>query len=643
MVVAAAPPVVAFDDGITTPTAAAAVAGAPGATASHLLSATLPPPPQPLASPTSITRFDRPVVPIEDDDDDDGTAAEAALEAGGAAGAGSSEAVVQAVILLLAILPEAVTEAMLTPLYPFIVAELSRADSPSPSSSSATHVPAVVDIGARTGAFSASFYLPLLVMNVVWGASSDRFGRKGILLAGLCVGGACIAVLGGARSFALGVFCRFLAGVFGGNSTVTKGGLGELFQDGQGRSWAYSIYGSLYSIAGITGPLLGGLLVPSQSALSDESAPTPTRPSHPFLLACSFAAAITLLCTLVVFRRLREPRDVRRSVGSGVIRLERTSRRPDSGRYAQVLQDDTDGSTEEEVDTKKLAGDGNAASGSRIGMQRKVLPPPANALEAMMRALVGPVTSSVIFPIVLYMLIAFCNMAWVTALPLLHSSPTESGGLGMNPFNTSFAMTVIACSKLVTQVFLFRPLCAVLGVQGTYRVGMALVIPPCLVSGMLGGHQGVGLTWVVVMLCSMVFGVAEATSYISVIIMISDSVPTDAIGAAHGLSATMAASVRTLAPPLVGMVWGLGSRTGHPIAPFWVISAAAFMAVVASSGDSVVPGASVVKDASSSAGDGRPASPGSGLSAAAASARSRLWIWAMTVRRQIVGRISGRE
>jgi hypothetical protein len=44
------------------------------------------------------------------------------------------------------------------------------------------------------------------------------------------------------------LLCRFIAGIFGANSTVAKGGLGELHQDVTGRAWAYSRYGSLYGI-----------------------------------------------------------------------------------------------------------------------------------------------------------------------------------------------------------------------------------------------------------------------------------------------------------------------------------------------------------------------------------------------------------
>jgi MFS family permease len=66
-------------------------------------------------------------------------------------------------VLLGAILPEAILEAMLIPLYPFIV-RLLLPESP--------------DVGYYTGLFSSAFYMPLFVMNILWGATSDRIGRK---------------------------------------------------------------------------------------------------------------------------------------------------------------------------------------------------------------------------------------------------------------------------------------------------------------------------------------------------------------------------------------------------------------------------------------------------------------------------------
>ena len=69
----------------------------------------------------------------------------------------------QIYLLLGSILPEALLESMLLPLYPYIVRHL---------------LPDSSDVGYYTGVFSAAFYMPLFLMNIVWGSASDRIGRK---------------------------------------------------------------------------------------------------------------------------------------------------------------------------------------------------------------------------------------------------------------------------------------------------------------------------------------------------------------------------------------------------------------------------------------------------------------------------------
>lgn len=69
----------------------------------------------------------------------------------------------QTIFLLLAILPEGILESMLIPLYPYMARGFGIGEE---------------DVGYWSGVASSAFYMPLLVMNVVWGAASDRIGRK---------------------------------------------------------------------------------------------------------------------------------------------------------------------------------------------------------------------------------------------------------------------------------------------------------------------------------------------------------------------------------------------------------------------------------------------------------------------------------
>ena len=71
----------------------------------------------------------------------------------------------QVLLLLLSIIPEAILESTLIPLYPFLV----KAQSPELSDD---------DAGYRAGLLGSAFYGPLFIMNMIWGSASDKTGRK---------------------------------------------------------------------------------------------------------------------------------------------------------------------------------------------------------------------------------------------------------------------------------------------------------------------------------------------------------------------------------------------------------------------------------------------------------------------------------
>ena len=151
----------------------------------------------------------------------------------------------QILYLLLSFFPEYLLETMLNPLFPFMVKTYLRNTENN--------------VGYYTGLIGSAFFTPLFIMNTFWGSAMDKVGPKLILLLGLLVCSCCSLGLGLATSFWVAFACRFIAGMFGANSTVTKGTLGEESDPVQ-RAWAYSQYGAIHGVAGIIGPLLGGMI-----------------------------------------------------------------------------------------------------------------------------------------------------------------------------------------------------------------------------------------------------------------------------------------------------------------------------------------------------------------------------------------------
>ncbi|KAJ3138496.1 hypothetical protein HK100_012571 [Physocladia obscura] len=454
----------------------------------------------------------------------------------------------QTYLLLFTVLPEAIIETMLAPLVPFLIRSLS-ADVPADQLEAA--------IGGRSGLFAGMFYLPLLFTSIIWGTLSDILGRKPILLIGLLFSGITTFVLGiNNSSFAIALLCRFFAGVFGSNSIVAKGALGEIHTDEKGRSWAYSAYGSLYAISGIMGPLIGGLLVDS-NAVKDIS---DVKKSYPYFNACLFGTVLTAVSIPITIQYFHEPKFLKR-------------------RHSKV-----DSTLTEAVENESILINGETLDNET---QHRALSThfrelfSISGMARLYTSLCEPMTAKSMFPISLYVLIAFCNMSWSVLLPLLFATSPNLGGLGFTPFDSSFAMTLAAISKLFFQTLFCERIVLGVGPNGAYRVGMAVVIPASVFVGILGGSfGGSGVSWWITMICMIMFGFVEAIAYLSSILMISDSVPASSLGAAHGLAATCAALVRTIAPTLSGYVWEFASvRVNKPWFAFVIVEIVAAFAV----------------------------------------------------------------
>ncbi|KAJ3107826.1 hypothetical protein HDU97_003174 [Phlyctochytrium planicorne] len=310
----------------------------------------------------------------------------------------------------------------------------------------------------------------------------------------------------------------FTAGVFGGASTVVKGSIGDLFRDEVSRAWGYARYGTMYATAGIVGPIIGGLL--THTPVQDS---TEFLDRYPFFFPCMFGVLLSVIGFIDAQRYLNI----------------RPRRHPNS--------------------------EGNAGE---LTFARIAAP------------LIKVMTPEVMFPISLYMLIAFCHMSWVTALPLLFASDA----VALTPRSTALLLSVISVSKLSFQTFVFRPLVAHFRVRTSYQIGMTALVPAMIgmtiVGQVMRGEGSSYSTWGFTLSVMVLFGFVEAIAYLSVLLMITESVESHSLGSAHGLAATCAAGARTLAPPLAGTFWQLGILWGIPWLVFAVIGGVAAFSVI---------------------------------------------------------------
>jgi MFS family permease len=140
-------------------------------------------------------------------------------------------------------------------------------------------------VGINVGIIASTFALAQFATNFFWGWLSDRIGRKPVILVGTILTGGCFVAFGFCRTLWQAILVQALMGMVNGNQAVVATCLGEI-TDRSNQSKAFTYLPVLYSIGGISGPIVGGLLV---------SKTKPLIPGFPYLCPNLASAAILLV------------------------------------------------------------------------------------------------------------------------------------------------------------------------------------------------------------------------------------------------------------------------------------------------------------------------------------------------------------
>lgn len=175
---------------------------------------------------------------------------------------------------------------------------------------------AIVLFGGMLGAIYSSlqfFAAPL------WGAWSDKIGRKPVLvrsMAGMAVGYA-IWIFSG--SFTLLILSRIIDGIMGGNISTATAVVADVTTK-ENRSKGMAIIGVAFALGFVVGPAIGGIL-----SLIDISAMYPVTADYginPFSVPAFFAFALSVFNTVWISRKFKEslPKEKR-----GIVTTERSA------------------------------------------------------------------------------------------------------------------------------------------------------------------------------------------------------------------------------------------------------------------------------------------------------------------------------
>ena len=109
----------------------------------------------------------------------------------------------------------------------------------------------------EAGALVAVYSLMQLVFTPIWGAVSDRVGRRPVLLLSLTASAASYFLLGAAWSIGALFAARVVAGAAGGNIPVAQAYIADV-TDEQNRARGMGMIGAAFGLGMVIGPAIGG-------------------------------------------------------------------------------------------------------------------------------------------------------------------------------------------------------------------------------------------------------------------------------------------------------------------------------------------------------------------------------------------------
>lgn len=117
-----------------------------------------------------------------------------------------------------------------------------------------------LDVARWAGLTSAAFSLSQGFTGLAWGAASDKFGRKPMILIGLFNTMVTMLLWGFSTNMTMAITARTLAGLGNGNVGILRTTVAELCPWKELQPRAFSIMPLVYTIGSVFGPTLGGAL-----------------------------------------------------------------------------------------------------------------------------------------------------------------------------------------------------------------------------------------------------------------------------------------------------------------------------------------------------------------------------------------------
>ncbi|KAI9893710.1 MAG: hypothetical protein M1814_005926 [Vezdaea aestivalis] len=435
------------------------------------------------------------------------------------------------------------------------------------------------------GETDASFYAGLLIAafaltesctGMLWGGLSDRYGRKPILLFG-CLGTVVsLLIVGLAPNYPVALIGRALGGLLNGNVGVIQTMVGELVTLPAHEPRAYAIMPFVWSIGTIVGPAIGGTFAKPVQTFPKYFSKHSIWDRFPYLLPLLICIFILLAGIVLGWLLIEETHPDMQPWSTEQDYKNTEAETPLMATAAAIehpgvdLRGDSYGTFNavdiEEHERWFVHADGTEMSKSemRPDVCKKVF------------------TKQVLLLVLALGIFTFHCMTYDCLLPIFFQDDRQDinaelvvqgirveGGLGLTTNRVGVIMSINGVIALFIQAVIFPLIAEWLGIWKTFITvtvlhPLAYFIVPFLVT--------VPSQWLypAIYTCLSIRNLLSILAYPVLLILIKEATPsrTD-LGRINGLAASAGAACRTMAPPISGYLYDVGSKLGFTGLAWW--------------------------------------------------------------------------
>ncbi|KAJ7082393.1 major facilitator superfamily multidrug-resistance, DHA1 sub-family [Mycena belliarum] len=382
--------------------------------------------------------------------------------------------------------------------------------------------------GFYAGLLESAFFLAETLTVFHFGRLSDLYGRRPVLLLGPL--GLALSVLGFglSKSFWALFSFRCAQGAFNGNIGVAKTVMIEI-SDPSNAADMVSFFPVMWSTGATLSPFIGGVLANPAVKWPNTLGKIGVFRVHPYFLPCAVAASVALASFAFALIGLRE------TLPSAVARMNQR-KKPVPTTESDPLLAHNEPVVSERSDVVYIA-------------------PPLREI----------LTRPVCIAVLNHGLLAFCNMAYESLLPLVYATPINMGGLGLKPYEIGLLMGLCGISNAFVQMVFGGRIIRYFGPRRIFNAAFCALIFAFFAYPLLnflakraGRVDGAVMGVLVCQLsCSFVLYFAFA----STMIFIMDATPSQAsAGSVNGLAQMVGTTLRGAAPSFASSLFSLSVK-----------------------------------------------------------------------------------